>query len=149
MAASPAKESTMPILIPKPEQQEAFFADRLEAGESINAAFWCEQRLPFLVQWLIDQTPMGALVFSKMRHRYFMALTDRRLLVMGSTGMHKPIPQNFEAIPVAAAACSQFTNWLGHVAMDVSVDGQPRRYRVPRSQRQVAENMRSLVAPAV
>ena len=136
----------MPIFIPKREQQEAFFKDRLEAGEQIQSTFWCEQRLPLLVHWLIDQLPMGALVFSVLRHRYFMALTDRRLLIMGSTGMHKPIPQKFEAIGLTAAACPQFRNWFGHVAMDISVNGLVRRYRVPRSQRQGAEPMKSLVA---
>jgi len=136
----------MPILIPKREQQETFFRERLEPGESIQAVFWCEQRLPLLLHWLIDQTPIGSLIFSALRHRYFMALTDRRLLIMGSTGMHKPIPQKFEAIGVTAAACPQFRNWFGHVAMDISVDGQLRRYRVPRSQRQGAESMKSLVA---
>jgi len=139
----------MPVFIPKPEQQKAFFTDRLEAGETIQAAFWCEQRLPLLTTWLIERLPLGALIFSAMRHRYFMALTDRRLLIMGSSGMHQPIPQKFEAVSLDAAACSRFTNWLGHVAMDVSVSGEPRRYRVPRSQRQVAESMKSLVAPPV
>jgi hypothetical protein len=137
----------MPIFIPKAQQQEAFFADRLEAGESIQTAFWCEQRLPLLLTMLIDRLPAGALIFSFVRHRYFVALTDRRLLIMGSTGMHTPMPQKFEALPLAAAACTQFTNWLGHVAMDVSVNGELRRYRVPRSQRQVAESMKSLVVP--
>jgi hypothetical protein len=136
----------MPILIPKPAQQEAFFKGQLETGESIQAAFWCEQRLPLMVHWLIDSAPAGGLIFSALRHRYFMALTDRRLLIMGSTGMHRPIPEKFEAIPLAITACPKFTNWVGHVAMDVSVNGQARRYRVPRSQRQVAEPMRSLVA---
>ena len=74
----------MPILIPKREQQETFFRERLEPGESIQAVFWCEQRLPLLLHWLIDQTPIGSLIFSALRHRYFMALTDRRLLIMGS-----------------------------------------------------------------
>jgi hypothetical protein len=136
----------MPVFIPKPEQQEAFFTDRLEPGEHIQAAFWCEQRLPLLMTWLIERLPAGALIFSAMRHRYFIALTDRRLLIMGSSGMHRPLPQKFEAVPLGATACSRFTNWLGHVAMDISVNGQPRQYRVPRSQRQVAESMRSLVA---
>jgi hypothetical protein len=138
----------MPMLIPKAEQQEAFFTDQLEAGENIQAAFWCEQRLPILVMFLIDRLPIGALIFSALRHRYFMALTDRRLLIMGSTGMHRPVPQKFEAVPLPAAACSRFTNWLGQVAMDVSIDGEARRYRVPRSQREVAESMKGLVAQA-
>jgi len=140
----------MPLLIPKPEQQAAFFTDRLEPGEQIQASFWCEQRLPLLVHWLIDEVPMGALIFSALRHRYFMALTDRRLLVMGSTGMHKPIREKFEAIPRGATGCTKFTNWVGHVAMDITVGGEKRLYRVPRSQRKVGESMKALVAqPAV
>jgi hypothetical protein len=135
----------MPLFIPKAEQQEAFFSERLDAGENVEAAFWCEQRLPFIVTSLIDRVPAGALIFSAMRHRYFMALTDRRLLIMGSTGTHKPIQQKFEAIPRADTVCPQFTNWLGHVAMDVTVNGKRRRYRVPRSQRHVAETMKLLV----
>jgi hypothetical protein len=136
----------MPLFIPKPEQQASFFTNRLEPGENIQAAFWCEQRLPLLLHWLIDELPLGELIFSALRHRYFMALTDRRLLIMGSSGMHNPIPEKFEAIPLAVTVCSQFTNWIGHVAMDIRVDGQLRRYRVPRSQRQVAESMKSLGA---
>ncbi len=139
----------MPIFIPKPEQQAKFFQDRLEAGEQIEATFWCEQRLPLLLHFLIDNLPMGELVFSFLRHRYFVALTNRRLLVMGSTGMHNPIPTKFEALPRTEITCSQFTNWIGHIAMDLTVNGEVRRYRMPRSQRQTGESVRILgAAPA-
>lgn len=134
----------MPIFIPRPEEQATFFQDRLEPGEQVQAPFWCEQRLPLLLHILIDRVPLGELIFSKLRHRYFVALTDRRVMIMGSSGMHNPIRDKFEAIPRQAAACTQFTNWLGHVAMDLNVNGELRRYRVPRSQRQVAEYMRYL-----
>jgi hypothetical protein len=114
----------MPIRIPNSEQQESFFRDRLEPGERIESTFWCEQRLPLLLHMLVEQAPMGSIIFSKMRHRYFVALTDRRLLIMGSTGMHDPIPEKFETIPLTGTTCPQFHNWLGHVAMDISVNAR-------------------------
>jgi hypothetical protein len=69
------------------------------------------------------------------------------VLIMGSTGWHDPIPAKFEALPRGSVACTQFTNWLGHVAMDLQVTGEQsvRRYRVPRSQRQQAEVCQGLV----
>jgi hypothetical protein len=135
----------MPIFIPKPEEQAAFFQSHLEPGEQIVAPFWCEQRLPLLIAMLLEQGgALAELIFSKFRHRFFMALTDRRLLVMGSSGWHQPLQDRFESIPRGQAVCTQFTNWLGHVAMDLNLNGELRRYRVPRSQRSVAETMRSL-----
>ena len=136
----------MPLFIPKPEQQAAMWQPYLQPGEHLYAAWWFEQRLPFLVHWLIDEVPFGELVFQFLRHRYFGALTSHRLLIMGSTGWHDPIPQRFEALPRQAVRCAQFTNWIGHIAMDFQVAGEPsvRRYRVPRSQKQQAEVCLSL-----
>jgi hypothetical protein len=138
----------MPVFIPKPEQQAAFWQQSLEPGEQVQATWWMEQRLPLLIAILLEQGgAIAELIFSAMRHRYFAALTDRRVLIMGSTGWHDPIPSKFEALPRGSVSCPQFTNWLGHVAMDLQVAGEPkvRRYRVPRSQRQQAEACRSLV----
>lgn len=141
----------MPVFIPNPEQQAAFWQQSLEPGEQVQAAFWMEQRLPLLIAILLEQGgAIAELIFSAMRHRYFGALTDRRVLIMGSTGWHDPIPSKFEALPRGSVTCTQFTNWLGHVAMDLQVAGEAnvRRYRVPRSQRQQAEACRSLVGGA-
>jgi hypothetical protein len=125
----------MPLLIPKQEQVVGFFEPLLEHGEQIETAFWCEQRLPLWLAYLIDEIPLGDLVFMKIRHRYFACLTDRRLLFMGSTGMHNPIPTKLESYPRTSVSCSQFRNWFGgHVSMDLRIDDQVRRYRVPRSQ---------------
>lgn len=136
----------MPVFIPKPEQQAAFWQSSLQPGEQIQAVWWFEQRLPFLVHWLIDEIPMGNLIFQALRHRYFGALTDQRLLIMGSTGWHDPIPQKFEAIPRQSVRVTQFTNWLGHVALDLQVAGEQgvRRYRVPFSQKPQAQAVQAL-----
>jgi hypothetical protein len=134
----------MPVFIPKPEEQATYFQDRLEPGEQIQAPFWCEQRLPLLMHMLIDRLPLGELIFSAMRHRYFVAVTDRRVLIMGSSGMHNPTREKFESLPRSQVACTQFTNWLGHIAMDLNVNGEVRRYRVPRSQQRVADHARTL-----
>jgi hypothetical protein len=141
----------MPVFIPKPEEQAAFWQQHLEPGEQVQSTWWFEQRLPLLVAILLEQGgAIAEMIFSAMRHRYFGALTDRRLLIMGSTGWHDPIPARFEALPRGSVVCSQFTNWLGHVAMDLQVAGEAsvRRYRVPRSQRQQAEACQALVPGA-
>ncbi|MHB8571697.1 MAG: hypothetical protein ACYDAY_01900 [Candidatus Dormibacteria bacterium] len=128
----------MPVLIPKPEQQATFFQDRLAPGEQLQGTFWCEQRLSLLMTMLLEQGgAVAELLFSKFRHRYFMAVTDRHVLVMGSTGWHDPIKDRFEALDRAQVKCTQYRNWFGgHVAMDLTVTGEsgPRRYRIPRSQ---------------
>ncbi|TMC14096.1 MAG: hypothetical protein E6J29_04490 [Chloroflexi bacterium] len=137
----------MPVFIPKPDEQANFWQPYLEPGEQVQAAWWFEQRLPLLIAMLLEQGgAIAELIFSAMRHRYFGALTDRRVLVMGSTGWHDPIPGKFEAFPRGAVTCTQFANWIGHVAMDLQVAGEPsvRRYRVPRSQRPQAELARAL-----
>jgi hypothetical protein len=138
----------MPVLIPNPQQQAAIWQQSLEPGEQLQATWWFEQRLPLLIAILLEQGGgIAELIFSAMRHRYFGALTDRRVLIMGSTGWHDPIPTKFEALPRGSVTCTQFSNWLGHVAMDFQVSGEPsvRRYRVPRTQRQYAEDCKSLV----
>jgi len=138
----------MPVFIPKPEQQAAFWQQSLEPGEQVQSAWWFEQRLPLPIAILLEQGgALAEMIFSAFRHRYFGALTDRRVLIMGSTGWHEPIPSKFEALPRGTVACTQFTNWLGHVAMDLQVVGEPsvRRYRVPRSQREQAEVCQGLV----
>jgi hypothetical protein len=138
----------MPVFIPKPEQQAAFWQQSLEPGEQIQSAWWFEQRLPLLIAILLEQGgAIAETIFSALRHRYFGALTDRRLLIMGSTGWHDPITSKFEALPRGSVACTQFANWLGHVAMDLQVAGEQsvRRYRVPRSQSQQAEACQTLV----
>ena len=123
----------MPLFIPKQETVVAFFEPLLEHGERIETAFWCEQRLPLWLAYLIDEVPLGDIVFMKIRHRYFACLTDRRLLFMGSSGMHNPIPAKLRYYPRASVSCKQFTNWFGgHVSMDLLIDGQLQRYRVPR-----------------
>lgn len=137
----------MPVFIPKPEQQAAFWQPTLEPGEQLQSVWWFEQRLPLLISILLEQGgAIAELIFQALRHRYFGALTDRRLLIMGSTGWHDPIPQKFEAIPRQNVRVTQFTNWLGHVALDLQVGGEEkvRRYRVPRSQKQQAEALQSL-----
>ena len=73
----------MPMFIPKPEEQVTYFQGVLEHGEQVQAAFWCEQRLFWLVHWLIEELPLGEIIFMSLRHRYFAALTDRRLILMG------------------------------------------------------------------
>jgi hypothetical protein len=148
-AAAPDRrgERTMPAFIPKPEEQATYFQNVLEPGERIQANFWFEQRLFWLVQYLIDEVPLGELVFMKMRHRYFGSLTDRRLLIMGSTGLHKPMPEKLEALPRASVKTTNFRKWLGGgVSLDLQVNGELRRYRVPRSQVKQAEAFRSLAA---
>ena len=135
----------MPLFIPKQETVVAFFEPLLEHGERIETAFWCEQRLPLWLAYLIDEVPLGDIVFMKIRHRYFACLTDRRLLFMGSSGMHNPIPAKLRYYPRASVICKQFTNWFGgHVSMDLLVDGQLQRYRVPRSQINQARPCKSL-----
>lgn len=127
----------MPVMIPQADKQATFFQDRLQSGEQIQGAFWAEQRLPLLLTILLEQGGgLAELIFSKFRHRYFMAITDRHVLILGSTGWHDPVPAKFEALDRANVGCSQYNNWLGHVAMDLTVTGEqsPRRYRVPRSQ---------------
>jgi hypothetical protein len=138
----------MPVFIPKLEQQAAFWQQSLEPGEQLQSAWWFEQRLPLLIAILLEQGGgIAEMIFSSFRHRYFGALTDRRVLIMGSTGWHDPIPAKLEVLPRGSVACTQFTNWLGHVAMDLQVAGEQsvRRYRVPRSQRQQAEVCQGLV----
>jgi hypothetical protein len=127
----------MPIYIPKPDQQAAFFQGNLLPGEQVEGVFWCEQRLSLLLTFLLEQGgALAELVFSKFRHRYFVAVTHRRVLILGSTGWHDPIPEKFEAFERGVTHCAQYRNWLGHIAMDLQVMGEPevRRYRVPRSQ---------------
>ena len=127
----------MPVFIPKPEQQQAFFQPALQPGEQVQGVFWCEQRLSLLLTIILEQGgAIAEMIFSKFRHRHFVAVTDRRVLVMGSTGWHDPIPAKFEALDRGMVHCTQYRNWLGHVAMDLQVTGENvvRRYRVPRSQ---------------
>lgn len=127
----------MPIYIPKPDQQAGFFQGSLLPGEQIEGVFWTEQRLSLLLTFLLEQGgAIAEMIFSKFRHRHFMAVTNQRVLILGSTGWHDPIPAKFEALPRGSVHCTQYRNWLGHVAMDLQVAGEPavRRYRVPRSQ---------------
>jgi hypothetical protein len=70
------EEIAMPVFIPKPEEQVTYFQGVLEHGEQVQAAFWCEQRLFWLVHWLIEELPLGEIIFMSLRHRYFAALTD-------------------------------------------------------------------------
>jgi len=141
----------MPVFIPKPEQQAAFWQQYLEPGEQVQAVWWFEQRLPLLIAFLMEQGGVIAeTIFQFLRHRYFGCLTDRRLLIMGSTGWHDPIPAQLVSFPRPSVTCTQFSNWIGHVAMDLQVAGEPalRRFRVPRSQRQEAESCRALTGVA-
>ncbi len=138
----------MPVFIPKPEEQATYFQRVLEPGERIQANFWFEQRLFWLVQWLVEEMPFGEIIFMSMRHRYFASVTDRRLLVMGSTGMHKPIPEKLEALPLASVKTTHWRKWMsGGISLDLTVNGQLRRYKIPRSQAKQAEALRTL-APA-
>lgn len=139
----------MPVFIPKPEQQATFWQSNLQPGEQLQSVWWFEQRLPLLVAILLEQGgAIAELIFQFLRHRYFGALTDQRLLIMGSTGWHDPIPQKLESIPRQNVRVTQFTNWLGHVALDLQVSGEQkvRRYRVPRTQKQQAEALQTLNA---
>ena len=137
----------MPVFIPKPEEQATYFGGILESGETVQASFWCEQRLFWLVQWAIDEVPLGDLIFMKFRHRYFALLTDRRLIFMGSTGTHKPIPEKLESISRAVVTTTNFRKWMGGgVSLDLKVNAELRRYKVPRSQANQAEAVRNLAA---
>jgi len=93
-------------------------------------AFWCEQRLLWLIHWLIEEIPLGEIIFMSLRHRYFAALTDRRLILMGSTGMHKPIPGSVESIPRQSIRTTNFRKWLGgSISLDLQVNGALRRFK--------------------
>src|SRR5258708_35042775 len=132
----------MVVLMWKVEWRASFWQQSLEPGEQVQSAWWFEQRLPLLLAILLEQGgALAEMIFSAFRHRYFGALTDRRVLIMGSTGWHDPIPAKFEALPRGSAACTQFTNRPGHVALDLpgTREHAVRRHPVPRSQRQPAE----------
>jgi len=119
----------------------------LEHGEQVQAAFWCEQRLFWLVYWLIEELPLGEIIFMSLRHRYFAALTDRRLILMGSSGMHKPIPGKLESLQRPTIQTTNFRKWLGGgISLDLMASGTLRRFKVPRSQSAQAEAVRSLGA---
>src|SRR5258708_24334371 len=138
----------MVVLMWKVEWRASFWQQSLEPGEQVQSAWWFEQRLPLLLAILLEQGgALAEMIFSAFRHRYFGALTDRRVLIMGSTGWHDPIPAKFEALPRGSVACTQFTNWLGHVAMDLQVTGEQngRRYRAPPSPPPQAEGGQGLV----
>jgi hypothetical protein len=137
----------MPVFIPKPEDQVTYFQGVLEPGEQLQGAFWCEQRLFWLIHWLIEEIPLGEIIFMSLRHRYFAAITDRRLILMGSTGMHKPITAQVESIPRQTIKTTNFRKWLGgSISLDLLVNGALRRFKVPRSQGAQAEAVRSLGA---
>jgi hypothetical protein len=141
------EEIAMPVFIPKPEEQVTYFQGVLEHGEQVQAAFWCEQRLFWLVHWLIEELPLGEIIFMSLRHRYFAALTDRRLILMGSSGMHKPIPGKLESLQLPTIQTTNFRKWLGGgISLDLMANGTLRRFKVPRSQRAQAEAVRSLGA---
>lgn len=143
----PMEEIAMPVFIPKPEEQVTYFQGALEHGEQVQAAFWCEQRLFWLVHWLIEELPLGEIIFMSVRHRYFAALTDRRLILMGSSGMHKPIPGKLESLQRSTLQTTNFRKWLGGgISLDLMANGTLRRFKVPRSQAAQAEAVRSLGA---
>ena len=69
----------------------------------------------------------------------------RRLILMGSSGMHKPITAQTESIPRQAIKTTNFRKWLGgSISLDLLVNGALRRFKVPRSQGAQAEAVRSL-----
>src|SRR5713226_1505013 len=123
----PMEEIAMPVFIPKPEEQVTYFQGVLEHGEQVQAAFWCEQRLFWLVHWLIEELPLG------------------ELILMGSSGMHKPIPGKLESLQRPTIQTTNFRKWLGgSISLDLMANGTLRRFKVPRSQGAQAEAVRSL-----